>query len=168
MSYQADLVREIARLSRRLERVESWDLPFYGIGARVYNDAAISVSNAAPQYLTFNSERFDTDAIHSTSTNTGRLTATRGGYYLIIGHVEYAANATGQRHIFIRLGGTTTLARTTVNASSSGVTRLSIATIYPLTAAQYVELGVYQDSTGALNVNTAANLSPEFVIWRLA
>ena len=52
-------------------------MEFYGIG----------------QYL--NSEDIDSDTFHSTSTNTGRFTIPAGldGFYLIGGHIMYAASA---------------------------------------------------------------------------
>lgn len=139
------------------------------IGARVYNDAAITVGNASWTVLTFNTERFDTDGIHSTSTNSGRLTCVTPGTYLITGHLVFAANATGVRGAALRLDGSTFLAvDTRINLGSSLGNNLSIATIYQLAANQYVELCAYQNSGGNLNVTANAAYSPEFAMVRLA
>jgi hypothetical protein len=129
---------------------------------RVYNNAAISIGNNSVQVLTFNSERWDTDEIHSTVTNTGRLTCQTAGLYNIFGHVQFAANTTGIRSVLIRLNGSTYLASQLNHQSSAAVAELSVNTIYSLSASDYVELMVYQNSGGALNVNAAANYSPEF------
>lgn len=137
--------------------------------ARVYNSANISIPNATPTVLTFNSERFDSGNLHSTSSNTGRLTAPITGLHDICAHVLYAANITGRRETTLRLNGTTVIAideRQTVTVA--GVfTAVSISAHYQLAAGDYVEVVVFQDSGGALNVTTAGNYSPEFSMVRL-
>ena len=139
------------------------------VGARVYNNADISVANASPVALTFNSERFDTDTIHSTGTNTGRLTCNTAGKYLIIGTVQYDANATGERMTSIKLGGATFLGRVRSIANTIGgsPTVHNIAIIYELAATNYVELFVYQTSGDALDVKNEQYSSPEFMMHRI-
>jgi hypothetical protein len=138
------------------------------IGARVYNSAAISVNNATATALTFNSERYDTDSIHSTSANTSRLTCTRAGKYVIVGHVAFASNATGLRTVSIRLNGSATIIAAQNAVPISGdETIFSIATIYDLAVGDYVELYAYQSSGGALNVTAPGPYSPEFAMHRL-
>ena len=129
--------------------------------ARVYNNANISINHNTATALTFNSERWDTDSIHSTVTNTGRLTATTAGIYHIHGHVAFASNSSGSRQVSIRFGASTVLAVHKIPASA-GVNLLSISTVYYLAENDYVELLVYQDSGGSLNVIADAALSPEF------
>ena len=139
------------------------DMPA-AVGARVYNSANISVGNAATQFLTFNSERFDTSAIHSTSSNTGRLTLPLAGKWAIGCAVSFAANATGGRAIQIWLNGGTVIATTFIPATAGGVlsTDIAVVTEYDFAANDYLELGVYQSSGGNLNVLAAAAYSPEF------
>jgi len=133
------------------------------IGARVYNNADISIPNSVDTALTFNSERWDTDGLHSTVTNTSRLTCTRAGKYIITGCIEFAANATGSRGAFIMLNGTTEINRANaVVSSASYPTRLIPTCIYNLAVGNYVELYVAQLSGGALNVVYTAQRSPEF------
>jgi hypothetical protein len=128
---------------------------------RVFNNANIShTTSGALQALTFNSERFDTDTMHSTSSQTGRITFTTAGYYMVGGQVEFGASATGERGLAIRLGGTTTLI--SHNQDAIGSDQLSVVTFYAFTAGQYVELLGYQTSGGALNMNFTSAYSPEF------
>ena len=49
--------------------------------------------------IPWGSETYDTDAFHSTSTNTERLTVPSGksGYYLISAQVTWSTNSTGYR-----------------------------------------------------------------------
>ena len=130
--------------------------------ARVYNNAAISINNDTATALTFNSERWDTDEIHSTVTDTGRLTCKTAGIYTLNGHVAFAGNSTGNRYILIQLNGSTNLAIHRHAPGTSGESRMSISTVYSLAVNDYVELLVWQNSGGALNVVTAPNYSPEF------
>lgn len=130
--------------------------------ARVYNNAAIKIANASNVALTFNSERWDTDAIHDTTTNTGRLTCKTAGIYNIYGSVQFAASATGYRYLLIRLNGSTFIASHGHTEVEAIVEDMSISTEYSLAVNDYVELMVHQNSGGALDVNASANYSPEF------
>lgn len=129
---------------------------------RVYNDANISTPDSTLTALTFNQERYDTGALHSTSANTSRLTCVTAGKYAIFGCVEWVANTTGYRQLAIRLNGTTYIASRTQPAMTGVATQAVIATTYSLAAADYVELMVSQTSGGALNVAVQGNYSPEF------
>jgi hypothetical protein len=135
----------------------------FDIGARVYNTANLSINNATDTALTFNSERWDTDGLHSTVSNTSRLTCTRAGKYAITGHVEFAANATGGRQVFLRLNGATDIGRVAYTSASATIpSRMIPHAEYDLEVGDYVELYVTQNSGGALNVVAAAQRSPEF------
>lgn len=137
------------------------------VGARVHNNAPITLTTGVPTALTFNSERFDSGSVHSTSVNTSRLTAPVAGTYDIKGHASFAANATGVRNLDIRLNGTTVIASQLQPAASGIITTVSVPTTYQLAANDYVELVAFQSSGGDLNVNAAGNYSPEFVMYRL-
>lgn len=160
------LISDIKDIKRRLERLETIERPITSVGARVYNSAAISSNNATLTALTFDTERYDTDGLHSTSSNTGRLTCTRAGKHLIVVNLEFASNATGYRVVHIRLNGTTYIAVDSKMAVNGNATWFSTATIYDLAVGDYVEVVVYQTSGGALNVSAAGNYTPEFMIQR--
>lgn len=123
------------------------------LGARVYNSAPQSISNATDTALTFDTENYDTDAIHDNVTNPTRLTAKTAGKYVIQGQVEFAANVTGVRTLYIRLNGTTALAVVDKGAVGVGATDAGVDTVYDLALNDYVELIVNQTSLGALNAN---------------
>ena len=132
---------------------------------RVYNSSSLSVATATFTALTFNSERYDVGGCHSTSSNTSRLTAPSGGggVYHITGHATFAANATGIREVRIRLNGATYIAAVSdTTVSASGDHSMVVSCDYKLTAADYVELVVYQSSGGLLNVTFSGNVTPEF------
>lgn len=135
---------------------------------RVFNSATIShATSGSFQYLTFNSERFDTDTMHSTSVSTGRITFTTAGKYLVGGQVKFSVNATGMRGLQIRLNGATEIANVLLDTGTALDTHLTIATYYQFAAADYVELGAFQSSGGALNMLLGSNYSPEFwAVWQ--
>ncbi len=137
------------------------------IGARVYNDAAIDIVTATTTALTFNQERYDTDTIHSTSSNTDRLTAKTAGKYIITGHIRWEDNAAGFRVLLITLNDTTDIA--SVNKQKADVLSpdMSIATIYELAANDYVTLEVHQNTGGNLEVLSVGNFSPEFAMQKI-
>lgn len=126
--------------------------------ARVYNTSTDSIADNTFETLSFNSETYDTDTIHDTGTNPERLTCKTAGKYSIIGNVQFAAHATGNRIAVIRKNGTTEIARTQVPACGGGFnTQVCVVTQVDLAVNDYVELRVYQNSGGALNVNASAS-----------
>ena len=149
------------------------DLNFIGgangsYSCRAYHDANQSINNATLTALSFNQERYDTDTMHSTSSNTSRITFTTAGKYHVEGNISYDANATGERFAGIRLGGTTYIARVhTPNNGAGSPTDVQVSAEYAFSAAEYVELIAYQVSTAALNVLTSANYSPEFMAHKI-
>lgn len=129
---------------------------------RAYNNANIAVPNNTFTALTFNSERFDTDGMHSTSVNTGRITVTTPGVYTVAAHVNFASNSTGLRTARIRLNGATVLAVHDSPANSTGSASLTVATIYELALNDYLTVEVFQNSGASLDVVAGGNFSPEF------
>ena len=134
-----------------------------GIGARVYNNANISIPDDTPTALTFNAERWDTDEIHSTVSNTSRLTCKTAGKYLIIGNIQWVSeDADTRRSVLIKINGTTYISTTDSDSGANATSAQNTTTIYDLAVDDYVELFVLQASGGSLNVRYNANMSPEF------
>jgi hypothetical protein len=143
------------------------ELGGYVEGARVYNSLFQTIATATWTAITFDSERYDTDSIHSTVSNTSRLTCQTDGKYIISGNVAWVAQATGDRRLEIYLNGSTTIAREGGNVPGGSAFVQSITTIYNLSATDYVELRVLQTTGGNLNVLAIGNYSPEFSIQRI-
>ena len=157
-------------LRRRVGRLERLEYGYTNVGARVWKKAAFSHNSSGSfMAITFDEERFDTDGMHSTTTNTERLTVVTPGTYAISGHLTFAGNAVGYRQIAIRLGGSTYLAvHSTLSVGANDSTNLSIATVYNLAATEYVELCAWQDSGGTLAIAAGPAYSPEFAAARIA
>lgn len=131
---------------------------------RAFNSANIAVGSASWTSLTFDSEAFDNATMHSTSSNTSRLTSTVSGIYLVGATVHFAANATGTRQLRLYQNGATVVARNATSSTLSGsvVTVLEITALVNLPSGNYVEVQAYQDSGGSLNVAFESGASPVF------
>lgn len=145
------------------------------IWARAYNNANLSINNSTWTLVTLNSEWYDTDSMHSTISNTSRMTATRAGTYLLNFHGKFAANGTGVRAAMIRRDAAGNSASGTliayVSAATAGSTLdhgFTITSIDQASASSYYEVFVWQTSGGALNLLTSTADSPEFQMIRIA
>lgn len=136
---------------------------------RVFNNANIShTTSGAEQAITFNSEAWDTEAMHDTSSNTSRLVAPSAGKYLVGASIRFAANGTGDRYIILKKNGSATRAVSSGLPSGAIFTELSVNTIVDLAATDYMEVYAFQSSTAALNILSSANDTPEFWMTRIA
>jgi hypothetical protein len=137
------------------------------IGARVFNSANLSITNATDTALTFNSETFDSDpngAIHDTASAQARLTIRTAGLYLFVAGVSFATNATGYRQVYLRVNGTAVLASVTCPAVSASVqTDIVVTAVNTMAATDFCEVIVVQTSGGALNVQALNYYSPYFM-----
>jgi hypothetical protein len=134
--------------------------------ASAYNSATQTLTTAVATTLTFDSEDFDVGTMHSTVSNTSRVTVptSQGGLYLIIGGTTFAANATGYRELDLKKNGTTTMT-SVVNPSNSGatVTAIQVMTVLVLAAADYIELIGTQTSGGNLAAGSASRNAASFL-----
>lgn len=135
---------------------------------RVYNSASQNhTTSGAWQALTLDSNRFDPTGMHSTSTQTSRITIASPGVYLLTGCINFASNATGVRGISMRMNGTTFIVSDFRAALSGSGPDLAVATIYKFAANDYVELLGWQNSGGTLAMPNNANYNPEFsAMWQ--
>lgn len=123
---------------------------------RLYQSAAQSIANATNSVLTFDTEDLDTDNGHSLVTNTSRYTAAVAGWYFVSGTVQYTSNTTGNRLVWIAKNGTTINQVGRPTSSTSNTMGIQVSTlVYMNGSTDYIEVGTYQTSGGALNTLTA-------------
>ena len=133
---------------------------FVGVGLRKSADQ--SISNATFVAITWNTEEYDTDAFHSTSTNNERITIPtgKGGYYLIAGAIRFTANGTGNRGVELTVNGTAiNYAFFQPSATSANSPVFPMSYIVKLNAGDYIELFVYQNSGISINVEGGSTQS---------
>lgn len=132
---------------------------------------AQTVSNILWTPLTLDSTIVDSYGGHSNSTNNSRYTAQAPGWYMVMGAVCWAANATGWRGVrtlkngaTASVGGATEVLANTVAAALTTIA--TPAVIVFLNSGDYVEVEGYQTSGGnlATAVNSDANCALT-VVW---
>jgi hypothetical protein len=124
-------------------------------GVSLWQSTDISLANDTTVALTWNSENFDTDAFHSTSTNTGRITipSALDGKYHINGAISFVGGAAGFRRVDVLKNGTVFIYGGNIaSASASGGTQfIPFSVLLDLVATDYVSISVSQSSGGTIN-----------------
>lgn len=128
-------------------------LPAVGVSTSTTQSIADSTLTALT-YAT-GDELFDTDTMHSGTSNPTRFTATTAGAYAICTSVKWAASASGGRLIQLKQDGTTLLAGSSMPSGNPFEDDSSVCAIVKLAATHYVEVYVEQNSGGALNVTSS-------------
>lgn len=109
-------------------------------------------------------ETFDVTGMHSTVTNTSRITVPSGeaGKFLQLATVNFAAAAAGGRFVgFGRNGANPGFSGANQLGSASISPQLTAVQLMPRVAADYDEVKVFQDSGGSVN----ATLNNVASIW---
>lgn len=134
---------------------------------KVYDSTGVSIQNSDGEtLLTWDTEEFDTDGMHSTSSNTSRLTAVTSGVYEIILHIDWqplnAANG-GTRWVTIQKnnsGGVTMATANEIAADAinvlpndGNIQASHIIIQHFLTAGDYVEAVVRNTASTARSTN---------------
>lgn len=126
-----------------------WAAPAAGsfVGCAATKTGNQSINNVTYTAVTFDAELFDTDSIHSTSTNTSRFTVPtgKGGKWMINIYTHYAT-AAGVRAGDVRKNGSSLQYTTQVPASNSISDAVHDSLVCDLSAADYVEFFAYQSS----------------------
>jgi hypothetical protein len=129
------------------------------VGAGCMKNANQSIPDSVFTAVTFATEIFDTSGIHDTSTNTDRFTVPTGkaGYWLFNGNINWASNATGFRQIAAVKNANLTGSEPNPGTSAVGnILAMPLSTIFNLSVGDYISFYVYQNSGGALNVDSTA------------
>jgi hypothetical protein len=125
---------------------------------KAFSSIHLSIANNTATTVLFDSEEWDTGALHSTSVNTGRLTAPVAGIYSVATQILWDASTTGQRAVTIRANGSTVVAQEIIDSGGTSPQQ-SVSGHAKLAAGEYVEVRVTQISGGALQILGGAGLS---------
>jgi hypothetical protein len=138
------------------------------VGASVYNSANQTITGGGSgTTVLFDSEHFDTDAFHSTASNTGRLTIPSGGgnYFAVFNGALAAADGDGAANVQIHgvFGGSDLIVAA---VPITGLTLLNITTpIIDFAAGDYLYVVIFTGSNRTLSF--ASRYSPEFSVAKL-
>jgi hypothetical protein len=128
-------------------------------GVSMTKSAVQSIPNATWTAITFDVEEFDTDAFHSTSSNTSRITIPTGmaGKYLFTGCAVWANNTVNIRALALYQNGSAVKSLFLNRPSTFFDTQISFGMVLGLADGDYVELYTYQDSTAGLNMQNGTS-----------
>lgn len=137
--------------------------------ARAYRNSLQSVTTGVSADITFDQERFDNAAVHSTAVNTNRFTVPTGGAgkYVLGATVFAAANASASVwQTYLLINGVTACGRVTPKFDATLVSGATLMTVYSMAVADYMTLTIDQASGGAVNYGGDPGTGPEaFVFW---
>jgi len=125
---------------------------FSGVFVR-QSASTTSISNNTNTTVLFDSEEFDTDAYHSTSTNTGRITipAGKAGKYAINSAFFFQDNGTGARRLQIFKNGSV-YASTLMPPDAVSQISVTLNLVMDLAVSDYIEAVVFQNSGVSLTI----------------
>ena len=133
-------------------------------GCSIYRSSALSIPNASWTEILWNAEWWDTDAFHSLSSNTGRITIPSGlnGKYLINVRISMVTGGGAGRYILRVLKNGVDWGRCELEAGTN-LTYLLLQWNHPAfiecTAAMYFQVHIYQASGPARNTQVGVNCS---------
>jgi len=143
-----------------LVRPSNWNADHVDVkpSCRVYHNVSQNIPNITWTILAFNSEKWDTDAMHDLVTNNERITCKVAGKYLCEGVARFSANATGARHVGIRKNGSwSDSAYAVLPAVSDQPIRVLVSIVCELAVNDYITMSVYQNSGATLTTDYVAN-----------
>jgi len=152
--------------------VPTWATPSGGspsfVGCSIYQStSATNISNNTTTTLNYDSEFFDTNGFHSTSTNTDRITIPTGyaGKYLITYAARFDVSGTGGRSIGISKNGSQIVEAAEGGGNSSTYQILTRSVIVDLAVADYLTFQVFQNSGSSMLVYMRSYEMPIQVQW---
>ena len=137
--------------------------------ARVSQSATVQFANNTETCLNFNTQTsvYPT-SMHSTTTNSSRLTAPSSGMYLVSGHVLWNTfSSAGMRQVVIYKNDATIIAADTRPAGVANALWHSIATVYPLNSGDWVTLRVVQDSGSTGSIIATSEGGQQFTLTKV-
>lgn len=131
-------------------------------GVLATNSVGQTANSGSTTTLTFNSEDYDTDSFHSTSSNTSRLTVPSTGYYLVWTKIRVQGNSSGYRYINFRKNGSTSYQDIINYPNHANDFSMYFAMVLAATANDYFEVQYTQNSGSSLEVRGSDNGSIAF------
>ena len=132
---------------------------------RVSNNATQSIPDTTKTAILFNTEDFDPFNMHSTISNTSRITVAEDGIYLIGGVCNFASNGVGYRSLAFDVNGALEAAvQQEENPGAAVVTFLEGSYLVELSSGDYVEMMVQQTSGAGLNLSA----NPRFYVTKIS
>lgn len=136
--------------------------------AVVRQTVAQSIPNSTFTPYTFDTEDIDRDGMHSTSSNTGRLTAQTAGWYSLQGSGTFVASGVSAGEVVgFQTNGTGDEFGSHFAVTNAGFPgQMTVAATSYLNVGDYVQLMGFQGTGGAINSSVGATGAPRFqALW---
>lgn len=133
----------------------------------VHNSTNQSVATVTNTLVTFDSEAFDDENLHSTVTNTSRITFPADGGFWLVGAVGTFADPGSGKNVNMRIqvNGATTLAGVSLPRDAIfGSTRMFLCVPYQASNGDYLEMYVEHDAGVNINLLGGSYLTGLFAI----
>ena len=129
---------------------QNFHFPFCATG----NGGAVTIADSTDSVVVWSgTDAHDSAGMHSTASQPEKVFAKKGGYYDIVGTMDFPANATGIRRLFFKINGAADAIEVEVGGHASARCKASQSITRWLDPGDYVEMWVYQSSGGALDLN---------------
>ena len=113
------------------------------------------IANDAHTVLSWDTESYDSTALHSTATNPSRITLTSSGLWSLGASIDWNQNSSGFRTMRLLLNGTTLLNVATQNASTATAGGQTLtAQRQTASTTDYVEVQGYQNSGSTASISS--------------
>lgn len=152
-----------------------WAAPASGatfVGCILDNTTDISISSSTSTLLTYDTETADTNAFHSTTSNTGRITIPSGyaGKYFFIGSIESSvynlSTNSGLTSVALRKNGSS-IANAFQGNLAGFNTKVCVSWVDVASVGDYYELYAYQNSGGTRTIYYNKTYSCQFAAYYL-
>lgn len=141
---------------------ENFEALIDGPKCSVFNSTTQTLTTGTDTVLTADSEFYDNDGMHSTVSQTSRITFQKAGRYLLNATCTFDVNGNGIRKVEFYLNGTTAFHGMLINATASPfATDLQATRTRTFIVGDYVEVRAYQ-SSGANNAVTLREFVANF------
>lgn len=138
-----------------------------------YASSTTSLSSGTTKVIALDGESFDSDGMHSTSSNNSRVIAKTAGTYLVVAQLTHTAASSGGRQMSIRLnaGGNPASGSEVWDGthdsspSASGQSILRAGGLVQLALNDYLEMFGYQSSGSSNTTASGANKTFLHMFW---
>jgi len=133
------------------------------VTVRAYAAGSLTVTNEGEVPMAFESERWDTNNLHSTVSNVSRITLDAARSCVVTAGARWSPHPTGVRSLYFVVNGNTRIAEQTQVASTTDntPTQVTLTTVWTFAAGDYIEAYTYQNSGQDLVIQAFAPMSPD-------
>ena len=135
-------------------------------GCRIRHSVAQATVTGVVLILTFDTELFDPFEMHD-GVNPTRITIRVSGRYYVGANIRFAANAVNRRRVNLVVNGVNSIGNIQLATSPVGPCGINASVLWDFVAGDFIEANAFQDSGGGLNVDSVANIGPEFFAQRV-